>query len=69
MFLMFFRLQQIGGPTYLSQIGYVAAAVGLGVGVGYFGEVYPPAVWLGASIVTIGIAVSTLAQHSTEPVS
>ena len=28
-FLMFFRLQQIGGPTYLSQIGYVAAAVGV----------------------------------------
>jgi drug/metabolite transporter (DMT)-like permease len=68
MFLMFFRLQQIGGPTYLSQIGYVAAAVGLGVGVGYFGEVYPPAVWLGALIVAAGIAVSTLAQRSATPV-
>ena len=38
MFLMFFRLQQVGGPTYLSQIGYVAAAVGVAVGVFYFGE-------------------------------
>ena len=28
------RLQAVGGPTYLSQIGYVAAAVGVGVGVG-----------------------------------
>ena len=63
MFLMFFRLQQIGGPTYLSQIGYVAAAVGLLMGVFYFGETYPLAVWAGAGIVAIGIAISTLAQR------
>ena len=48
MFLMFFRLQQVGGPTYLSQIGYVAAAVGVVIGVLYFGEIYPPHVWVGA---------------------
>ena len=42
MFLMFFRLQQAGGPTYLSQIGYVAAAVGVVMGVFHFGETYPP---------------------------
>ena len=59
MFLMFFRLQQIGGPTYLSQIGYVAAAVGLIIGVGYLGESYPLSVWLGAGIVVLGIAFST----------
>src|SRR5690606_10391334 len=29
MFAFFFRLQAVGGPVYLSQIGYVAAAVGL----------------------------------------
>jgi drug/metabolite transporter (DMT)-like permease len=28
MFVFFFRLQQVGGPVYLSQIGYVAAAIG-----------------------------------------
>ena len=39
MFLMFFRLQQIGGPTYLSQIGYVAAAVGVLIGVAWLGEI------------------------------
>lgn len=59
MFLMFFRLQQIGGPTYLSQIGYVAAAVGLIIGVGYFGESYPLLVWVGAGVVALGVAVST----------
>lgn len=59
MFSMFFRLQQIGGPTYLSQIGYVAAAVGLLIGVTYLGETYPILVWLGAGIVALGVGVST----------
>ncbi len=62
MFLMFFRLQQIGGPTYLSQIGYVAAAVGAGVGVIFLGESYPWSVWAGAGVVATGIALSTLGQ-------
>lgn len=62
MFLMFFRLQQVGGPTYLSQIGYVAAAVGVVIGVFYFREVYPPHVWVGAGVIAAGIAFSTLGQ-------
>ncbi|MCT7376861.1 DMT family transporter [Chelativorans salis] len=33
MFAFFFRLQAVGGPVYLSQIGYVGAAVGLAAGV------------------------------------
>ena len=62
MFLMFFRLQQLGGPTYLSQIGYVAAIVGVGIGVVFLGETYPSSVWLGAGVVALGIALTTLAQ-------
>jgi drug/metabolite transporter (DMT)-like permease len=62
MFLMFFRLQQEGGPTYLSQIGYVAAAVGAGIGVGVLGESYPAGVWAGVAIVAAGIGLTTLAQ-------
>jgi drug/metabolite transporter (DMT)-like permease len=62
MFLMFFRLQQIGGPTYLSQIGYVAAAVGVVIGVTFLGESYPLSVWIGAGVVAVGIALSTLGQ-------
>jgi drug/metabolite transporter (DMT)-like permease len=62
MFLMFFRLQQLGGPTYLSQIGYVAAAVGVAIGVTWLGETYPAGVWVGAGIIAAGIAVSTFAQ-------
>lgn len=66
MFMMFFRLQQVGGPTYLSQIGYVAAAVGVIVGVFYFGETYPRSVWIGAGIIASGIAFSTLGQAKTD---
>ena len=62
MFLMFFRLQQVGGPTYLSQIGYVAAAVGVIIGVLYFGEIYPRSVWIGAGVIAVGITFSTLGQ-------
>jgi len=62
MFLTFFRLQQLGGPTYLSQIGYVAAAVGVVIGVAWLGESYPTSVWIGAGVIGIGIALSTLAQ-------
>ena len=62
MFLMFFKLQQIGGPTYLSQIGYVAAAVGLVIGVTLLDEVYPLTVWLGALVIASGIALSTISS-------
>lgn len=62
MYLTFFRLQAVGGPTYLSQIGYVGAVVGVGVGVTLLGETYPALVWAGVAIVAVGIALSTIAQ-------
>jgi drug/metabolite transporter (DMT)-like permease len=64
MFMLFFRLQQIGGPTYLSQIGYVAAAVGLVAGVMFLHETYPTLVWLGAAVIAAGIAVTTYANRN-----
>ena len=62
MYLTFFRLQAVGGPTYLSQIGYVAAIVGVGIGVTLLGETYPAMVWAGVAVVAAGIALSTVAQ-------
>ncbi len=62
MYLTFFRLQAVGGPTYLSQIGYVGAAVGVAVGVAFLGERYPPMVWAGIAVVAAGIALTTWAQ-------
>ena len=64
-FLFFFRLQWIGGPTYLSQIGYVAAAVGLGAGVMLLGESYPALVWAGAGAIAAGVVVSNWRVSST----
>ncbi len=55
---LFFRLQWISGPTYLSQIGYVAATVSLAIGALYFGETYPWQVWLGAGLIIAGIGAS-----------
>ncbi len=59
---MFFRLQQVGGPVYLSQIGYAAAAVGLVAGTFILEERYPPATWAGAVVVVIGVALVTWSQ-------
>lgn len=62
MFVFFFRLQVVGGPVYLSQIGYVAAAVGLFSGTFFLGERYGALTWLGAAIVVVGVIVTTRAQ-------
>ncbi|ODA91433.1 transporter [Mesorhizobium sp. SEMIA 3007] len=62
MFAFFFRLQAVGGPVYLSQIGYVAAAVGLLAGTIFLGEHYQLLTWAGAAIITAGVFITTKAQ-------
>ena len=62
MFAFFFRLQAVGGPVYLSQIGYVGAAVGLIAGVLYFGERYQLLTWAGAAVITAGVIMTTKSQ-------
>ena len=75
MFAFFFRLQAVGGPVYLSQIGYVAAAVGLFSGTVLLGEHYQLLTWAGAIIITAGVFITTKAQNQkakevqTEPFS
>jgi drug/metabolite transporter (DMT)-like permease len=61
-FPAFFRLQQLGGPVLLSQIGYVAAAVGLVVATVFLGEQYQSLTWLGAVVIAAGIAITVIAQ-------
>jgi len=65
MFSLFFRLQQVGGPTYLSQIGYIAAGVALAFATLFLGERYSTVTWLGAVSIVIGIVFSILAQRKT----
>ena len=62
MFAVFFRLQAVGGPVYLSQIGYIAAAVGLFAGVVVFGEHYPLLTWVGVALIAAGVTMTTRAQ-------
>lgn len=62
-FPVFFRLQQKGGPVLLSQIGYVAAAVGLLTATFILGERYSLFTWGGAGIIAIGIVITIISQR------
>ena len=65
MFAFFFRLQAVGGPVYLSQMGYVGAAIGLISGVLFLGEHYSMLTSIGAAIVVAGVVMTTRAQNRT----
>lgn len=62
LFPVFFRLQQKGGPVLLSQIGYIAAAVGLIAATVVLGEQYRPLTWAGAGVIAFGIIITIVAQ-------
>ena len=62
-FPVFFRLQQFGGPVLLSQLGYVAAAVGLAAATLFLGETYRLLTWGGAAIIAMGVGFTILAQR------
>ncbi|MDA5556072.1 DMT family transporter [Shimia sp. MMG029] len=62
-FPAYFRLQKLGGPVLLSQIGYVAAAVGLVVGLALLGERYALVSWIGVVVTVIGIFLSVCSKN------
>jgi drug/metabolite transporter (DMT)-like permease len=62
-----FRLQQVAGPVFASQIGYVATATGLALGALLLGERYSLLVLLGALVVSGGVAI--VAATPTAPAS
>ncbi|MCB1432709.1 MAG: DMT family transporter [Alphaproteobacteria bacterium] len=61
-YAFFFRLQQVGGPVYLSQISYVNTGVGLIFAVAAFGERLPLTVWAAVAAIFAGIALVTLTK-------
>lgn len=63
MFTFFFQLQAVGGPVYLSQIGYVAAAVGMFSSIVFLGERYGVMTFAGVAVIVMGIVLTTLAQR------
>ncbi len=60
---LYFRLQQTAGPVYLSQIGSVAAVVGLALGYLVFNEIPNTAKLAAVVFVGIGIILVTLGQR------
>ncbi len=60
---LYFRLQHTAGPVYLSQIGSVAAVIGLGLGYLVFGEVPNVAKFAAVASVGAGIVLVTLGRR------
>jgi drug/metabolite transporter (DMT)-like permease len=55
MYWLYFWLQRIAGPVYLSQIGYVGAGFGVLFAVIFFRETVPPAAILGLLLIVAGV--------------
>lgn len=70
-FLLLFLLQKTGGPVLLSLLGSVGAVVGVPVAIFLQGEVPPEGLFLGASLIALGVGLVTwggvkMATTSTE---
>ena len=64
-YAFFFRLQQVGGPVYLSQISYVNTGVGIAFAVLFFGEHLPFTAWLAVGCIFAGVALVTLTGQTS----
>ena len=58
-YVLFFVLQERGGPVYMSLLGAVGALVGVPVAVLLLGEAAPAGLFVGATLIAIGIAPIT----------
>ncbi|MEE9389460.1 MAG: DMT family transporter [Paracoccaceae bacterium] len=56
-FVFYFILQRLAGPTYLSQIGSVGAALGVGISVLVFQEPLPGNFWLAILLIALGVVL------------
>ena len=63
MFFLYFRLQKVGGPVTLSQIGTAAAGVGVCIGAVLLGERYPAVVWAGVAVIAAGLMLTAIARR------
>jgi drug/metabolite transporter (DMT)-like permease len=64
-YAFFFRLQQVGGPVYLSQISYVNTGVGVAFAVLFFGERLSGLIWLAVALVFAGVALVNRTRPAT----
>jgi drug/metabolite transporter (DMT)-like permease len=63
-YAFFFRLQQVGGPVYLSQISYVNTGVGVAFAVLFFAERLSLSVWLAVGLILAGVAMVNRSEPS-----
>lgn len=64
-YAFFFRLQQVGGPVFLSQISYVNTGVGVAFAVLLFDERLSLWVWLAVALVFAGVAIVNRSRAAT----
>lgn len=57
LYFLFFVLQRLAGPVYLSQIGTVAAVFGTTIAVAVLGEALPPNLGLAGALVAAGMVI------------
>lgn len=57
---IFFVLQRVGGPVYLSLLGSVACVVGVPLAVVLFDEPLPEGLWTATALITVGVALLTV---------
>lgn len=63
-YFFFFRLQQAGGPIYLSQISYVNTTVGVAFAAFLFGEPIGAIIVVAVLLIFAGIALVNIGTHS-----
>ncbi|MDG6774832.1 DMT family transporter [Thiomicrorhabdus sp. ZW0627] len=61
-YLSSFNLLKVGGPVYLSQMGYVITAVTLLAGIGLWDERYEVRDWFSMGLILSGVLLTTLTQ-------
>ncbi len=62
-YIAFFQLQHVAGPVYLSQIGSVAAAIGIPIAVLFLGEVLPDGFGYALLLIGTGVALFQLTSR------
>ena len=63
-FVVYFRLQQVAGPVYLSQIGAVGAVVATPIAVWFLGETLPEGFLLAVLLIVLGAGLFQLGARS-----
>ncbi|MEM7446262.1 MAG: DMT family transporter [Pseudomonadota bacterium] len=57
LYALYFVLQRLGGPVYLSQIGSVAGLVGVSIAIVFLGEAPPPNLFIVAALIGAGVVL------------